>query len=65
MPDPRPFFLILPALWLDWRQEVKKDEVFFLKWKPLWQAIFLAGAILVILFISGADNQVPFVYQGF
>ncbi len=65
IPDPRVFLVILPSLWLDWRQEKKDDELFFLKW-PLWgQVGLLALAILAILLVSGADQQVPFVYQGF
>jgi D-alanyl-lipoteichoic acid acyltransferase DltB (MBOAT superfamily) len=64
LPDPRPFFILLPALWLDWMQE-RRDELFFLKWKRWGQAIILAIALLLILAASGADNQVPFVYQGF
>jgi D-alanyl-lipoteichoic acid acyltransferase DltB (MBOAT superfamily) len=64
LPDPRPFFVLLPALWLDWMQE-RRGELFFLKWKRWGQAFLLAIALLVILAASGADNQVPFVYQGF
>jgi D-alanyl-lipoteichoic acid acyltransferase DltB (MBOAT superfamily) len=64
LPDPRPFFIILPALWLDFIQE-RRGELFFLKWKLGWRAVLLAVALLVILAASGADNQVPFEYQGF
>jgi hypothetical protein len=64
LPDPRPFFVLLPALWLDFVQE-RRGELFFLKWKRWGQVILLALALLVILGASGADNQVPFVYQGF
>jgi alginate O-acetyltransferase complex protein AlgI len=64
LPDPRPFFVLLPALWLDFMQE-RRGEMFFLKWKQWGQVALLAMALLVILASSGADNQVPFVYQGF
>ena len=64
LPDPRVFLVILPSLWLDWRQEVK-DELFFRNWRPWGQAALLALAILLLLLVSGADAQVPFVYQGF
>jgi D-alanyl-lipoteichoic acid acyltransferase DltB (MBOAT superfamily) len=64
LPDPRILLVILPGLWLDWRQEVK-EELFFLGWKPWGQALLLAAALLALLLVSGADQQVPFVYQGF
>lgn len=65
LPDLRVLFVLVPACWLDWIQERNKNELFFLKWNNWGQAGLLALAILVILAISGADNQVPFVYQGF
>jgi D-alanyl-lipoteichoic acid acyltransferase DltB (MBOAT superfamily) len=64
LPDPRPFFILLPALWLDFIQE-RRGELFFLKWRRWGQVVLLALALLIILAASGADNQVPFVYQGF
>jgi hypothetical protein len=64
LPDPRVFLVILPGLWLDWRQE-KKGELFFNGWRPWAQAALLAAALLALLLVSGADQQVPFVYQGF
>jgi alginate O-acetyltransferase complex protein AlgI len=64
LPDPRPFFVLIPALWLDFIQE-RRGEFFFLKWKQWGQVVLLALALLAILAASGADNQVPFVYQGF
>ena len=65
LPDPRIFLVILPGLWLDWRQEAKNDELFFQKWGKWGKALLLAAAILALLLVSGADQQVPFVYQGF
>lgn len=65
IPDPRPFFLMLPSLWLDWRQEKLGDELFFLGWGGWRKAALLALALLAILLAAGADGQVPFVYQGF
>ncbi len=64
LPDPRVFLVILPSLWLDWRQE-KHEELFFRNWSPWGQAALLAAAVLLLLLVSGADAQVPFVYQGF
>ena len=64
LPDPRIFLVILPALWLDWRQEVK-EELFFLKWRKWGQTLLLLAAVLLLILVSGADAQVPFVYQGF
>ncbi len=65
LPDPRVFLVLLPGLWLDWRQEKYDEELFFLSW-PVWaKALLLAAAILALLLVSGADQQVPFVYQGF
>ncbi|MBN2045058.1 MAG: MBOAT family protein [Anaerolineales bacterium] len=65
LPDPRVFLVILPSLWLDWRQEVKGDELFFLRWGKWGQALVLLAAILLLILVSGSDAQVPFVYQGF
>jgi D-alanyl-lipoteichoic acid acyltransferase DltB (MBOAT superfamily) len=64
LPDPRIFLVILPALWLDRRQEVK-EELFFLNWGKWGQVLLLLAAILLLIMVSGADAQVPFVYQGF
>jgi len=64
LPDPRVFLVIVPSLWLDWRQE-KQEELFFRNWSLWGQAALLAAAILLLLLVSGADAQVPFVYQGF
>ena len=49
---------------MDWRQE-KQEELFFRAWGPWGQAALLAAAVLLLLLVSGADAQVPFVYQGF
>jgi len=65
LPDPRIFLVILPGLWLDWRQEQVNEDRFFQNWTPWGKALLLAAAILALLLISGADQQVPFVYQGF
>jgi hypothetical protein len=65
LPDPRIFLTILPALWLDWRQEVLDQELFFRKWGVWGQVLLLVGALLLLLLVSGADAEVPFVYQGF
>jgi len=65
IPDPRVFLVILPALWLDWRQEKGQEELFFLQWRPWMQAVLLAVILTALLLVSGADQQVPFVYQGF
>ncbi|HKJ27488.1 MAG TPA: hypothetical protein VJ965_07610, partial [Anaerolineales bacterium] len=65
MPDPRVFLVLLPGLWLDWRQEQVNEDRFFQNWTPWGKALLLAAAILALLLISGADQQVPFVYQGF
>ena len=65
LPDPRVFLVILPSLWLDWRQEKRQEELFFLQWRPWLQAALLAALLIALLLVSGADQQVPFVYQGF
>jgi len=65
LPDPRIFLVILPGLWLDWLQEKDNKELFYQNWKTWGKAALLAAALLALLLISGADQQVPFVYQGF
>jgi D-alanyl-lipoteichoic acid acyltransferase DltB (MBOAT superfamily) len=65
LPDPRIFLVILPALWLDMQQEKNGDELFYLQWSIWPLAGLLALAMLLLLLVSGADTQVPFVYQGF
>ncbi|MBW8012352.1 MAG: MBOAT family protein [Chloroflexi bacterium] len=64
-PDLRIPIILIPALWLDWVQERHQDELVFLRWKKWRQAFILAIAIFVLMLVSGANNQTPFIYQGF
>jgi len=61
----RVFVVILPALWLDWVQYRRGDELVFLRWRRLAQAALLALAILAIFLATQTDTGAPFVYQGF
>jgi len=64
-PTVRVFVVILPALWLDWVQYRRGDELVFLRWRRLAQAALLALAILAIFLATQTDTGAPFVYQGF
>jgi len=64
-PTVRVFVVILPALWLDWVQYRRGDELVFLRWPRLAQAALLALAILALFLTSQVDTGAPFVYQGF
>ncbi len=68
-----PFTLMIPllwmiiSLWIDWRQEHHKDELFFLKWNIKHQALLLALTSMAIFFtiLWGETDLVHFIYQGF
>lgn len=64
-PTVRVLVAILPALWLDWVQYRRNDELVFLRWPRLAQAALLALAILAIFLATQIDTSPPFVYQGF
>jgi alginate O-acetyltransferase complex protein AlgI len=64
-PTVRVFVVILPALWLDWVQYRRGDELVFLRWPRLVQATLLALAILALFLVAQTDTGAPFVYQGF
>ncbi|MBI5957239.1 MAG: MBOAT family protein [Chloroflexi bacterium] len=64
-PTVRLALLLVPALWLDWVQTRRDDELIFLRWPQLAQATLLALAILAILVATTVDTSPPFVYQGF
>lgn len=64
-PDMRIPLIFFPALWLDWIQERHQDELVFLRWGKWGRGFILAIAILALMLVSGANNQIPFIYQGF
>lgn len=64
-PDSRVFLMILPSVWLDFRQLRSGDELFFLRWPLFWRAAFLALAGGAIFLFSRSGIPAPFVYQGF
>jgi alginate O-acetyltransferase complex protein AlgI len=64
-PSLRILIILIPALWVDWVQYHRDDELVFLRWPRLVQATLLAIAILVTFLITQSDTGAPFVYQGF
>ena len=64
-PSARILIILLPALWIDWVQYRRDDELVFLRWPRVVQATLLAIAILVTFLITQSDTGAPFVYQGF
>ncbi len=65
IPPARILIVLIPALWVDWVQYRRSDELVFLRWPRLAQATLLALAILAVFLMSQADTGAPFVYQGF
>jgi alginate O-acetyltransferase complex protein AlgI len=64
-PSYRLLIVLIPALWIDWMQTWRDDELVFLRWPRLVQATLLALAILAIFLATQATTFEPFVYQGF
>jgi alginate O-acetyltransferase complex protein AlgI len=64
-PPARILIVLIPALWVDWVQYRRSDELVFLRWPRLAQATLLALAILAVFLMSQANTGAPFVYQGF
>lgn len=60
-----PLVVLALALWLDWAQYNKAEEIFFLRQKQFVQATMLATVILLILVVTSSGAGQPFVYQGF
>jgi alginate O-acetyltransferase complex protein AlgI len=60
-----PLMVLIPAIWLDWAQYNKPEEIFFLRQPQFIQATMLATAILLILVVTSSGTGQPFVYQGF
>jgi len=60
-----PLTVLIPAIWLDWIQYDKAEEVFFLRQKQVVQAALLATAIVLILVVTSSGAGQPFVYQAF
>jgi D-alanyl-lipoteichoic acid acyltransferase DltB (MBOAT superfamily) len=65
LPNSRVFIVIIPALWIDYMQHRKKNELVFLSWSLVPRAIFLAMALLGIFLFSQSKIPTPFIYQGF
>jgi len=60
-----PLVVLALALWLDWAQYNKAEEIFFLRQKQFVQATMLATVILLVLVVTSSGAGQPFVYQGF
>jgi len=65
IPDPRIILVLIPAIFLDWVQNRKNDELVFLKWRRWIQLALYIVVVLGILMMAFSDTGVPFVYQGF
>jgi hypothetical protein len=57
--------ILIPAIWLDWTQYDKAEELYFLQQKQVAQAFILATVITLILIVTNSGTGQPFVYQGF
>jgi D-alanyl-lipoteichoic acid acyltransferase DltB (MBOAT superfamily) len=60
-----PLVVLTLALWLDWAQYNKAEEIFFLRQRQSVQATMLATLILLILIVTSSGVGQPFIYQGF
>lgn len=60
-----PLAVLIPAIWLDWTQYNKAEEIFFWHQKQVIQAALLATVIVLILVVTSSGAGQPFVYQGF
>jgi D-alanyl-lipoteichoic acid acyltransferase DltB (MBOAT superfamily) len=57
--------VLIPAIWLDWAQYNKAEEMFFLHQKQFVQATILATVLVLILVVTTSGAGQPFIYQGF
>jgi alginate O-acetyltransferase complex protein AlgI len=58
-----PIFLVV--LGVDWLERHYQDEFFVLRWPRWTRALLMATTFFVLLFLMQAEQQEPFVYQGF
>ncbi len=65
LPDIRIFILIIPSLIIDIWQYRHPDISSIKNWSQWTKATVLAVALLLIFFVSLANPQAPFIYQGF
>jgi alginate O-acetyltransferase complex protein AlgI len=65
----RRLLLVVPILFtsllIDTLQYRGQDELFFLKWSPLAQAVSIALVLLLVYLTTGGDFEQPFIYQAF
>jgi D-alanyl-lipoteichoic acid acyltransferase DltB (MBOAT superfamily) len=57
--------VLIPSLWLDWAQDKKADETFFLHQNQFVQSALLASVIVALLIVTTYGAGQPFIYQGF
>jgi hypothetical protein len=55
----------LVVLGVDWLERHYQDEFFVLRWPRWTRALLMATTFFVLLFLMQAEQQEPFVYQGF
>lgn len=60
-----PMVVLVLALWLDWAQYNKPEEIYFLQQRQLVQATMVATVIVFVLVVTSSGASQPFVYQGF
>jgi D-alanyl-lipoteichoic acid acyltransferase DltB (MBOAT superfamily) len=60
-----PLIAFIPAIFIDWIQFGKHDELIFIRWKPIVQSVLLALCVLLIFLAFHAEPPQQFIYQGF
>jgi len=65
MPNIRLVLLVVPGLWIEWRQFRTDNELFFLDATMLKKVLFLGLALLMVVLYSMGGMSQPFVYQVF
>ena len=64
-PNIRLLWLVLPGLWIEWRQFRTDNELYFLEGPFLKKVVLLSLALVFILLYSLGGMSQPFVYQAF
>lgn len=57
--------ILIVILAVDWLERHYQDETFILRWPGWTQAVLLAFSFFLLGFLMQANQQDPFIYQGF